>query len=219
MTTQMFLAALINKLVGLRVFVRTEIKDANKHPKALMRGQLEGFLRITQAEALEALGEKSPKKLKVKLRKAMAVLARIHKGCDSYRTITEKAEVLIKCLHPIYVMALESAMLEATKRAVRETLETRFRVLSGGKALPDSTLTATLEVIVSELRCELEETTRVKMDEVNEHGLRHPNVSRVSDKNLTALTARLDERLMVLRRVRPVTHGPFAAHLARRMAT
>ncbi|MCE9586503.1 hypothetical protein K8R04_04280 [Candidatus Uhrbacteria bacterium] len=219
MTKSRFLTALIGKLVAIRVFVQTEIKDANKHPVAVFRGDLEGFLRITQGELLEGFGVKNPNKLTLTIRKAMAVLARIHKGCDSYRTIAEKAETIIKRLHPIHVAELERVMLESRRREMREALEKRFHALSGGKALPDGTLTATLEVIVSELRSELEETTRDKMDEVNEQGLRHPNISRINDANLTALAARLDERLTMLRRVRPVTQKPFAAHLAQRMAT
>ncbi|QQR60391.1 hypothetical protein IPH19_03165 [Candidatus Uhrbacteria bacterium] len=217
MTTTNFLASLLAKLVGIRVFVKNEVANPNQHPRPMMRAQLEGFLRLTQAEMLEALGEKSPKKLTVKLRKSIAVVARIHKGCDSYKTVAEKAEVLIKKLHPIYVTELERIKLEADKRAMRLSLEKRFHALSGGKALPDGTLSSTLEVIVGELRCELEETTRKKMDEVKDSAFFHPNISRVNDANLVAFSARLDERLNVLRRVRPVTQKPFTSHLAQRM--
>lgn len=217
-TTKHFLGALIGKLVGIRIFVKNEVKDPNKHPKAVMRKELEGFLRVTQAELLEAFGVSSPMKLETKkLRHAIAIMARIHKGCDSYKTISDKAEVLIKRLHPLYVAELERVKLENAKHARRQALEERFHVLSGGKALPDGMLTATLEVIVGELRTELEETTRRKMDEVNEHALRHPNISRIIDTNLVAFAARLDQRLTVLRRTRPVSHKPFAAHIAQRM--
>lgn len=213
MTTTNFLAALISKLVGIRVFVKNEVPDANKHPKGVMRRSLDGFLRVTQSELLEGLGEKSPKKLTVKLRKSIAVMARIHKGCDSFRVIAEKAEVLIKRLSPIYKAELERVSAENAKHAKRRALEQRFTVLSGGKALPDGMLTATLEVIVNELRTELEETTRRKMDEVNEHALRHPDIGRIIDANLVAFAARLDQRLTVLHRMRPVTHKPFATAL------
>ncbi|GEM_PF-3481962 len=214
MTNTNLLASLISKIVGIRVFVKNEVQDANKHPEMTARGQLEGFLRVTQAELLEGLGVKNPKKLTVTVRKSIAVLARIHKGCDSYGVVADKAEVLIKRLSPIYVLALEQTKLEAQRIATRNKLEQSFAVLSGGKALPDGTASNTLEVIINELRSELEETTRVKMEEVNELALKHPNIGRVSDKNLIAFAVRLNERLTVLRRMRPVTHKPFAKALS-----
>lgn len=202
-TTTNFLAALINKLVGIRVFVRTEIKDANQHPKKLThRIHLDGFLRVTQGELVEGLGVKSPKKLTVGVRKAMAVLARIHKGCDSYRTIAEKAEVLIKRLSPIYKAELERVSAENARKAMRDSLEARFHLLSGGKALPAGIETSQLSDFVSDLRDELVAKTQNLMDEVNEASLRHPDVSRINDKNLLALASKLESRRAVIKPVR-----------------
>lgn len=202
MTTTTFLASLIAKLVGIRVFVRTEIKNANQHPAPTSRLKLEGFLRVTQAELIEGFGVKNPKKLTLTQRKAMAVLARIHKGCDSYRVIADKAEVLIKRLNPIYQAELERATLENARRDVREKLEARFHALSGGKALPAGIETPQLSDIVSDLRDELVANTQRLMDEVNEPSLRHPDVGRINDKNLLALASKLESRRAAKKPVR-----------------
>lgn len=233
MTTK-FLSSLIAKLIDVRAHVHGT--DRNKHPKRVLRFQLEGYLTFTVGELLEGFGISSmdgrPYTKLNRLEKdallallpskgiahAVQILTRIETGMDSFGTIADKAEVLIKAIHPRYAATLETTRLEAVKHAARTALEQRFRVLSGGKALPDGTLTATLEVIVGELRAELEESTRKKMDEVNELALRHPNISRISDINLIAFAARLDQRLTVLHRIRPVSHKPFAAHIAQRMA-
>jgi hypothetical protein len=202
MTTTNFLAALISKLVGIRVFVKNEVTNANQHPKAVMRGSLDGFLRVTQNELLEALGEKSPKKLTMKLRKSIAIVARIHRGCDSYKTIAEKAEVLIKRLSPIYKAELERVSAENARKAMRDSLEARFHLLSGGKALPAGIETPQLSDFVSDLRDELVAKTQNLMDEVNEASLRHPDVSRINDKNLLALASKLESRRAIIKPVR-----------------
>lgn len=203
MTTTNFLAALINKLVGIRVFVKNEIKDANQHPPVVKdRRKLDGFLRITQGELVEGFGVKNPKKLTVGVRKAMAILARIHKGCDSYKTIAEKAEVLIKRLSPIYKAELERVSAENARKAAREKLEKRFHLLSGGKALPAGIETSQLSDFVSDLREELVAKVQNLMDEVNETSHRHPDVSRIIDENLLAFASRLERRRAVIKPVR-----------------
>lgn len=202
MTTTNFLAALIKKLVDIRVFVRSEIKDANKHPKAMMRGSLDGFLRVTQSELLEALGEKSPKNLTVKLRKSISIMARIHKGSDSYRVIAEKAEVLIKRLSPIYNAELERVTTEAKRKAAREKLEQSFRDLSGGKALPDGFETHVLADLVSDLRDGIVAETAHLMGVCGDKSLFHPAPERINDKNLFALHARLKQVMAAKQTVR-----------------
>jgi hypothetical protein len=203
LTTTNFLAALINKLVGIRVFVRSEIKDANKHPAKLThRVQLDGFLRITQAELVEGFGVKNPKKLTLTVRKAMAVLARIHKGSDSYRTIAEKAEALIKRLSPIYKAELECVSLEAAKRDMRRKLEQSFRDLSGGKALPDGFETHVLADLVSDLRDDMVAETVHLMGVCGDKSLFHPHPERINNENLFALHARLKQVMIAKQPVR-----------------
>lgn len=214
MTTQTMLALLVAKLVEIRVFVRGA-KDVNKHPVPVYRAQLEGFLRMTQTELFEGFGVKSPNKLTLTVRKAIAVMARIHKGADSYRTIGEKAEVLIKRLHPIYVAQLERLTLESSRKAAREALEKRFATLSGGKALPDGTESPLLSSMVTELRDDLVAKTQRLMNEVSEPALRHPDVSRLADQNLVAIKKLLDARFKELHAVRPRT---FAEQFAQRNA-
>ena len=203
MTTTKFLAALINKLVDIRAFVRTEIKDVNQHPKKLThRVHLDGFLRVTQGELVEGLGVKNPKKLSVTIRKAMTVLARIHKGCDSYRVITEKAEVLIKRLTPIYEAELKRVSAEAAKHALRAKLEKSFHDLSGGKALPDGFETPVLADLVSDLRDGMVAETVHLMGVCGDKSLFHPAPERINDKNLAALLARLKQAMAAKQPVR-----------------
>lgn len=192
-TTTNFLASLIAKLVSIRVFVRTEIKDANQHPGAVFRGGLDGFLRVTQGELLEGFGVKNPKKLTLTVRKAMAVLARIHKGSDSYRVIAEKAEVLIKRLSPIYKAELERVTAENAKREARAKLEQSFCDLSGGKALPDGFETHVLADLVSDLRDGMVAETVHLMGVCGDKSLFHPAPERISNKNLFVLHARLKQ--------------------------
>ena len=204
MTKTRFLTALISKLIGIRVFVRTEIKDANKHPENLkFVVRLDGFLRVTQEELLEAFGVKTRDKLPVNIQSAVAVVSRIFRGKDSYRVIAEKAEVLIKRLHPLHVAELERIKLEAAQRVAREAILTRFHALSSRThVVPDGITTAQLSDLVSDLRDELEAKTQHLMDEVNELALRHPDVSRISDKNLLAFASRLEARRAVIKPVR-----------------
>lgn len=194
-TTKNFLGALIGKLVGIRVFVKNEVGNPNKHPESLPRLKLEGFLRITQAELVEGFGVKNPKKLSVTVRKAMAVLARIHKGSDSYRVIAEKAEVLIKRLHPLYVAELERSSVAAAKVAMRQKLEQSFCDLSGGKALPDGYETHTLADLVSDLRDGMVAETKHLMEVCGDKSLFHPEPERINDKNLAVLLTRLREAM------------------------
>ena len=215
MTTQNLLTLLVAKLVGIRVFVQTKIKDVNQHPKPMKHGELDGFLRVSSLELLQSLGVKRYTDLSITTRKAIAIVARIHKGSDSYRVIAEKAEMLIKKLHPIYVAQLERLTLETDRKAARAALETRFATLSGGKALPDGTETPHLSSMVSELRDDLVAKTQRLMNEVDEPALRHPNVSRLADKNLVELKKLLDERYKEMHAVRPRT---FAEQYAQRIA-
>lgn len=202
MTTTNFLAALINKLTGIRAFVKKEVANPNQHPKAVLRGNLDGFLRVTQSELLEALGEKSPKNLTVKLRKAIAIAARIHKGSDSYKTISEKIEVLIKRLAPVYRAELERISAESEKRAMRQKLEQSFRDLSGGKALPDGFETHVLADLVSDLRDGIVAETVHLMGVCGDKSLFHPAPERINDKNLFVLHARLKQVMAAKQPVR-----------------
>ena len=214
MTTQNLLTLLVAKLVGIRVFVQTKIKDANQHPedlKFIMR--LDGFLRVTQEELLEAFGMKTRDKLPVNVQSAVVVVSRIFRGKDSYRVIAEKVEVLIKRLHPIHVELLKRVTLESSRKAEREALEKRFATLSGGKALPDGTESSLLSSMVTELRDDLVAKTQRLMNEVSEPALRHPDIGRLGDKSLVAIKARLDERFKELHAVKPRS---FAEQFAQR---
>lgn len=208
------LPLLMKKLIEMRIFVRGT-KDVNKHPASVVRSQLEGFLRVTQAELLEAFGVKKPSKLTLTLRKAIAVVARVNKGVDSYKTIGEKAEVLIKRLHPMYVAQLERMTLESSRKAKRDALEKRFTALSG-KAFPDGLSTPALTDLVSEMRGELKKKAQGLMDEVNESALRVRSLDTISDVNLVAFAARLEKRLQTLRDVQPVKYTTFAEKFDRR---
>lgn len=211
-TKNFILAALISKFVGLRIFVKNEVANPNLHPRPMMRCQLEGFLRFTQAEMLEAFGVKSPQKLESKkLRRAVAILARIHKGSDSYKTLAEKAEVLIKRLQPLHKAELERALAERKLKVEQEALLQRFLVLSGGKVLPDGTENRAIQKMVTDLREEIAVEVKALMEEVAESAYFHPEPGRISDRNLVELRKRLSERLKQLRAQRPVTQRPFAA--------
>lgn len=212
MTNKNFLGTLIGKLVGLRVFVKNEVANPNLHPRPMMRCQLEGFLRFTQAEMLEAFGVKSPQKLESKkLRRAVAIVARIHKGCDSYKTLAEKAEVLIKRLQPLHKAELDSALAERKLKVEQEALLQRFLVLSGGKVLPDGTENRAIQKMIADLREEILNEVKALMKEVAESAYFHPEPDRISDRNLVELRKRLSERFKHVRAQRPVTQRPFAA--------
>lgn len=209
------LPLVMKKLLEIRAFVNN-MQETNKHPASVVRSQLEGFLRVTQSELLEAFGVKKPSKLTVTLRKAIAVVARVNKGVDSYRTIGQKAEVLIKRLHPLYVDQLAREAAVAKRRAEREMLVKRFAVLTIGKAFPESLETSRVLSIVSELRSDAEADAMFLMDEVNELAFRHPDVKRISDANLVSFVARLERRLKALREVQPVRYTSFVEKFDRR---
>lgn len=207
-----FIAMVIGKLTEIVVAAKSE--NPNRHPKPMLRKELEGFLRITQGELVESFGVKNPKKLTVTVRKAMAVLARIHKGSDSYRVIAEKAEVLIKRLQPLHKAELERQFAARQIKAQRLALEQRFHTLSGGKALPDGIELKELNNMVVELREEFVATIKDLMEECADSAYFHPEPGRISDRNLVELRKRLNARAMQLRVKRPVTQRPFSAALA-----
>ncbi len=66
----------------------------NKVPKCVARPSLTATFRLTQAELVAAFGAKRPSDLSRNVRKAILVVARVHRGIDSHSVIADKAEVL-----------------------------------------------------------------------------------------------------------------------------
>ena len=150
-----FILDLISRLETLiRLFA---YKDKTAVPVTAARWQLRFEFLFTEKELIKAFGVKSKQDLSKTARKAIEVVARIHKGRDSYGVILAKAEKLSK-------------LLQQKRRNIIET-EEREAAMNELTALdPESVIpsdTSAIRCAASELREELRAGCVHLLSEVN----------------------------------------------------